>query len=171
MTPTINKAMVNDSPSSPSQSGSSPKKSPPVWFTIKEAAEYLGVKEPTIYRWMREGLITYRKVGDSTRFWQEDLDAVMRVYPTPEDASKVQEFCPVCHHNELVSGRVQSSGLNHFYPEKTKFWTFRSSNIPTLARMCARCGAITWFGDTARLNALRKENPSDHSENSTPSTE
>ena len=48
----------------------------PPWFSIKEAAEYLDIGEPTIYRWMREGQITYRKVGDSTRFWQEDLDAV-----------------------------------------------------------------------------------------------
>ena len=55
---------------------SAPKK----WFSIKEAAEYLDVGEPTLYRWMRENKITYRKVGDSTRFWQEDLDAVMEVF-------------------------------------------------------------------------------------------
>ncbi len=159
-----------NNPSHPSQGGSSLKKRP-VWFSIKEAAEYLGVKEPTIYRWMREGLITYRKVGDSTRFWQEDLDAVMRVYPTPEDASKVQEFCPVCHNNELVEGRVQSTGTNHFYPEKTKFWTFRSSNIPTRARLCARCGAITWFGDTAKLNALKLAEPTENREDAKSSDE
>jgi len=132
------------------------------WFSIRAAAEYLDVGEQTIYRWMREGLITYRKVGDSTRFWQEDLDAVMRVYPTPEDASKVQEFCPVCHHNELVPGRVQSTGATHFYPEKTKFWTFQGSHVPTRARMCARCGAITWFGDIAKLSALKKETLSEN---------
>src|SRR5262245_32333444 len=40
------------------------------WYSIREAAEYLDVGEPTIYRWMREGKITFRKVGDSTRFWQ-----------------------------------------------------------------------------------------------------
>ena len=32
------------------------------WYSIKEAAEYLDVGEPTLFRWMREGKITYRKV-------------------------------------------------------------------------------------------------------------
>ena len=49
------------------------------WYSIREAAEYLDVGEPTLYRWMREGKMTFRKVGDSTRFWQEDLDSVMQV--------------------------------------------------------------------------------------------
>ena len=38
------------------------------WYSIGEAAEYLDVGEPTLYRWMRDGKITFRKVGDSTRF-------------------------------------------------------------------------------------------------------
>ena len=52
----------------------------PDWFTIKEAADYLQIGEPTLYRWMRDGKITFRKVGDSTRFLQEDLDAVVVVH-------------------------------------------------------------------------------------------
>ena len=68
------------------------------WYSIKEAAEYLDVGEPTLYRWMREGKITYRKVGDSTRFWQEDLDSVMEVFHSARDADKAREVCPVCHH-------------------------------------------------------------------------
>jgi excisionase family DNA binding protein len=50
----------------------------PTWYTIREAAEYLSVGEQTIYRWMREGKLTYRKIGDSTRFLRRDLDGMIR---------------------------------------------------------------------------------------------
>ena len=83
------------------------------WYSIREAAEYLDVGEPTLYRWMREGKITFRKVGDSTRFWQEDLDSVMQVSYSARDLDKAREVCPVCHHDELVEGKVprRRSGL------------------------------------------------------------
>jgi len=130
---------------------------PKKWFSIKEAAEYLDVGEPTLYRWMRENKITYRKVGDSTRFWQEDLDAVMEVFHSSKDLDKAREVCPVCKHDELVEGKVRTTGLNYFTPHKTKFWTLKDSFVQTSARMCARCGAITWFGDVEKLNSLQKK--------------
>jgi excisionase family DNA binding protein len=129
----------------------------PRWFSMKEAAEYLDVGEPTLYRWMKEGKMTYRKVGDSTRFWQEDLDAVMEVFHSKRDAAKVKMTCPLCHHDEMVVGRVRSTGLNYFQPDKTRFLTLLASNITTQARMCARCGVILVFGDTVKLSKLRKE--------------
>ncbi len=138
---------------------SEPGSTKPRWYTIKEAAEYLGVAEPTIYRWMRDGSITYRKIGDSTRFLQEDLDRHVQVFRSAKDTETVKEFCPVCHHTELVRGSVQSTGLNYFYPEKTRFWTFRTSHIPTEAYMCTRCGALTWFGDKEKLAGLKRETP------------
>jgi excisionase family DNA binding protein len=127
------------------------------WYSIKQAAEYLDVGEPTLYRWMRDGKITFRKVGDSTRFWQEDLDAVMQIFHSAKDLDKAREVCPICRHDELLEGRVRSTGLNYFRPDKTKFWTLTDSFIGTKAKMCARCGAIVWFGDTAKLKALRIE--------------
>jgi len=134
------------------------------WFSIKEAAEYLDVGEPTLYRWMRANKITYRKVGDSTRFWQEDLDAVMEVFHSTRDLDKAREVCPVCHHDELVEGRVRTTGLNYFAPRKTRFWTLKDSFIPTSARMCGRCGAIIWFGDLAKLASLQDRAESESSE-------
>jgi excisionase family DNA binding protein len=140
----------------------------PGWYTIKEAAEYLGVTEPTIYRWMRDNLITYRKIGDSTRFLQEDLDRYVQVFRSAKDSESVQGFCPVCHHTELIRGRVQSTGLNYFYPDKTRFWTFKTSHIETQARMCTRCGAVTWFGDKTKLTGIKKESSSLTSEDLPP---
>jgi excisionase family DNA binding protein len=125
------------------------------WYSIREAAEYLDVGEPTLYRWMRENKITYRKVGDSTRFWQEDLDAVMQVFHRTQDVDKARDVCPVCGHSELVEGTARTTGLVCFTPKKTKFWTLKDSYIKTTAHMCPRCGAIIWFGDRAKLADLR----------------
>jgi len=129
------------------------------WYSIREAADYLDVGEPTIYRWMREGKITYRKVGDSTRFWQEDLDSVMEVFHSEKDVDKAREVCPVCRHTELVEGKVRGAGLVYFVPKKTKFWTLKDSFVETRALMCTRCGSVSWFGDTAKLATLRAQLP------------
>ena len=125
------------------------------WYSIPEAAEYLDVGEQTLYRWMREGKITFRKVGDSTRFWQEDLNSVMQVSYSTKDLDKARDVCPVCRHTELVEGAIQGTGLVYFVPRKTKFWTLKSSFVGTTGRMCTRCGAIAWYGDTAKLAKLR----------------
>ena len=125
------------------------------WFSVKEAADYLDVGEPTLYRWIKDGKITYRKVGDSTRFLQEDLDAMVEVFHRTKDADKAVEQCAICRSPDLVEGMVQSTGLNHFRPAKMKFWTLKDGNVETKVRMCARCGAIVWYGDVAKLAAVR----------------
>ena len=129
------------------------------WFSIQEAADYLDVGEPTLYRWMRDGKITFRKVGDSTRFWQEDLDSVMQVFHSERDSAQVREVCPLCKHNELVEGTARSTGVVHFMPRKTKFWTLKPSAVSVVGKMCSRCGFIAWFGDTQELLALRADKP------------
>src|SRR2546421_3296014 len=129
----------------------------PRWYSIKEAADHLDVGEPTLYRWMRDGRITYRKVGDSTRFLKEDLDAMMEVYHSAKEVGKVKEVCPLCHNGELLEGHVQSTGRNYFRLKDAKFWTLKEGNIATHARMCSHCGAILWFGDLAKVSSLRKE--------------
>ena len=129
--------------------------SKPRWLSIKDAAEYLDVGEQTLYRWMREGKITHRKIGDSIRFLQEDLDAVVHVFPSEKDAAQVRQFCPYCHHAEVIEGVVQSTGRVVFRPNKTRFWTFLEANVDVQARMCPRCGGIFLQGDTTRLERLR----------------
>src|SRR6266849_8037674 len=141
------------------------------WYSIRDAAEYLDVGEPTLYRWMREGKITYRKVGDSTRFWQEDLDSVMQVYHSEKDLDKAREVCPVCRHTELVEGKVRGAGLVYFVPKKTKFWTIKDSFVDTATWMCTRCGALSWYGDTAKLAKLRLQAPQNDKGSGTPDPE
>lgn len=136
-------------------SAESNNKSKRKWYSIKEAAGYLSVGEPTIYRWMRDGRITFRKVGDSTRFLQEDLDSMVEVHPSERDVGRVTRFCPACHHDELVEGVVQGTGLNYFRPAKTGFWSFATANVKTTAWMCPRCGVITWIGDVSKLSRVK----------------
>jgi excisionase family DNA binding protein len=129
----------------------------PKWYSIKEAAKYLSIGEPTLYRWMRDGKITYRKIGDSTRFLQEDLDAFVQVFPSQKDLEKVREICPICHHDELVEGQFRTTGLNYFVPKNTKFWSLKDGYIKSAAKMCARCGGIILFSDVNKLERLKKD--------------
>ncbi len=128
------------------------------WYTIKEAAKYLSIGEPTLYRWMRDGKITFRKIGDSTRFLREDLDSFVQVFPSDKDLEKVKEICPVCHGTEVIQGLFRTTGLNYFKPVKSKFWSMKDSNIKTHAVMCLQCGAITHFGDVKKMNSLMTRN-------------
>jgi len=129
----------------------------PKWFTIKEAAAYLNIGEQTLYRWMRDNRITFRKVGDSTRFLREDLDAMIDVHFSDKDMDRARQVCPACHHRGLVDGAVQSTGNIHFRPKKSKFWTWRDGNVAVQSRMCPRCGSIVSFGDVQQLKSLQVE--------------
>ena len=127
----------------------------PEWFTIKAAAEYLSIREPTLYGWMRDNKITVRKVGDSTRFLQEDLDSCIQVIPSKKDTKKLTKICSSCHSDQIVKGNLRSTGKNYFTPNKSKFWVLKDSNITTDAYMCSHCGAISLFGDTSKLESLK----------------
>ena len=42
---------------------------------MKDAAEYLGIKEQTLYQWCSEKKIPYYKIGSKTFFEADELDA------------------------------------------------------------------------------------------------
>ncbi len=133
-----------------------PADNTPRWFTIKEAANYLSIGEPTLYRWMRDGKITYRKIGDSTRFLQSDLEEVVKVVRRHSSVIEQTGTCPACGSSDLEDGIFRSTGLNYFQPGKTKFFTMRDSSVRAKAMMCGQCGAIFLYGDTAKLSAIRQ---------------
>ena len=136
-------------------SGTPPKR----WFTIRDAASYLAVSEQTIYRWMRDGSISYHKIGDSTRFLQEDLDGVVNKHVSFKEASAVVERCERCGHAELVDGRILSTGQIYFTPRKTRFFTFRTGSVGTSAKVCPRCGHVTLFADVEKLKKITIRKP------------
>ena len=131
--------------------------SPEKWFTVKEAAEYLGVSQPTIFRWMKDEVLSFYKIGGSTRFSQEGLDALIEKSTGAKEAEQVMGKCVACGNNVLVDGRLQGAGRLYFKPNKTKFWTLRESLVPTKARVCAACGYVHHYADTEKLKSLKAE--------------
>ncbi len=136
------------------------------WLSIGEAADYLGVSEPTIYRWMRDGKLSFYKVGDSTRFRRENLDMVIEKHTGAHEADYYGSRCVACGHSRLVRGRVQSTGNVYFKPAHTRFLTLHQSLVRVEARVCPRCGYVQMFTDTEQLAHLltdqdTKEEPQD----------
>ena len=127
------------------------------WFTIPEAAEYLGVSEPTIYRWMKQGMLSFYKIGGSTRFSKEGLDAVIEKTTGRKEAEAAAGRCAACGHKTLVEGRLQGTGRLYFKPERTRFWVFAESLVATRAKVCPACGYVQLHADTGKLNRLRKD--------------
>lgn len=125
------------------------------WYSIKGAAEYLAVSEPTIYRWMKEGLLSFYKVGGSTRFAQEGLDAVIEKTTGLKEAEAAAGRCAACGHGVLIDGRLQGTGRLYFKPGKTRFWVFAESMVKVRARVCAACGFIHMHADTEKLRRLK----------------
>ena len=124
------------------------------WFSVRDAADYLGVSQPTIFRWMKEGLLSFYKVGGATRFSREGLDAVIEKSTGRKEAEAASGKCAACGHGVLLAGRLQGTGLLYFKPDKTKFWTFEESLVPTRAHVCAACGYLQLHADTAKLGRL-----------------
>lgn len=124
------------------------------WYTIHDAAEYLGVSEPTIFRWMKEGTLSFYKIGGSTRYSREMLDAVIEKTTGSKEAEAAAGRCPACGHTVLIEGTFRGAGKMFFRPNRTKFWTFQEAMVPTAARVCAACGTMQLRADTERLNKL-----------------
>lgn len=127
------------------------------WLTIKEAAEYLEVSQPTIFRWMKSGLLSFYKVGGSTRFEKKGLDAVAEKRTGSREAKVARGRCASCGHDELVDGRVQGTGLLYFRPKRLKFWTFGEGMVPTHAMACTACGYVQMHLNTDKLRSLMPE--------------
>lgn len=127
------------------------------WMNVKQAADYLGVSEPTIFRWMREGAISFFKLGGSTRFKRENLDMVARKVTGKDEGEARAARCSVCGHSFRLGGEVRSTGKIYFMPEKTRFFVFSDSMVEVAARACPACGHIDMFADTDKLAKLMRE--------------
>ena len=130
---------------------------PEGWMTIKQAADYLGVSEPTIFRWMRDGAISFFKLGGATRFKRENLDMVARKVTGKGEGEAKGLHCSVCGHSFRLDGDVRSTGKVYFMPKKTKFLVFSESVVDVAARACPACGHIDMFADVDKLSKLMRE--------------
>jgi excisionase family DNA binding protein len=129
------------------------------WFTVRDAADYLGVSRPTIFRWMKEGALSFYKVGGSTRFTRGVLDAVIEKTTGRKEAEAAAGRCTACGHDGLVSGRLQGMGKLYFRPDHARFWTLRESLVGTRVRACPACGRLHLFADTGAMEKLSPSEP------------
>ena len=143
------------------------------WMTVKQAARYLGVSEPTIFRWMREGTLSFFKIGGATRFRRENLDLVARKVTGKDEGEQRAARCAVCGHGFLLPGNVRSTGKIYFTPKKTKFFVLSESMVDVEAQACPVCGHVEMFADTAKLETLmrREDTEASHGEDEKKSSE
>ncbi|MCB9783585.1 MAG: helix-turn-helix domain-containing protein [Candidatus Omnitrophica bacterium] len=136
------------------------------WYTIPEAAEYLGISQPTLFRWMKDGLLSFYKVGRSTRFSREGLDAVVEKTTGQKEAEAASGRCLACGHGILVEGRLQGNSRLYFRPDKTRFWTLHEAMVPVRAKVCTACGHVQMQVEPEKVNRLRpkEEELSDQSD-------
>ena len=126
------------------------------WLTVEQAGDYLQVSRPTIFRWMKQGLLSFYKIGGATRFSKEGLDAVVEKTTGLKEAEAAFGRCAACGHNVLVEGSLQGTGKLYFRPSKSKFWVLSESLVPLRARVCAACGYIHVHADTTKMKKLVK---------------
>lgn len=43
-------------------------------FSVKETAEYLSVNQFSLYRWLRQGVLPYIKIGGRVRIDRDDIE-------------------------------------------------------------------------------------------------
>ncbi len=127
------------------------------WYSVREAADYLGVSQPTIFRWMKDNILSFYKVGGSTRFTLESLDAVIEKTTGSKEAEASAGRCASCGHSVLVGGKMQGVGQLYFRPEKSKFWVLEEAMVGVAARVCPACGFISLYADAPKLNRLLPE--------------
>ena len=134
-----------------------PPQPPQRWYSVKQASEYLGVSQPTIFRWMKDGTLSFYKVGGGTRFSQEVLDAVIEKSTGAKEAEQVLGRCVACGHNVLVEGKLRGAGQLYFKPNKSSFWVLHEAMVPTDARVCTACGYVHHYADKEKLRQLKAE--------------
>jgi excisionase family DNA binding protein len=127
------------------------------WFSIQEACAYLTISEPTLFRWMKAGKISYFKVGNSTRFKKENLDMVAEKKVSDAEGAISTYKCAVCGNTGLVPGRIRSTGKIYFQPGKSKFFTLREALVNMEAMACTVCGHIQLRADTESLGKIIPE--------------
>lgn len=125
-----------------------------IWFSVAEACKYLAISQPTLFRWMKQGLVSFYKVGGATRFSKEGLDALVEKTTGLKEAEAAAGRCSSCGHGILVEGDMQGASKLYFRPARTRFWVMEEALVPTKARVCAACGYVHLHVDTAKLKRL-----------------
>lgn len=95
------------------------------WLTIQEASRYLKVARSTLYRWAREGKITFYRFGEQTvRVRKYELDTVAQ--PASPYRARVKRGAPVTSRSAIwklvgiAEGPVDLSTRHDHYLAESK---------------------------------------------------
>jgi excisionase family DNA binding protein len=72
---------------------------PPVFYTQKEASEYLRCSESTIKRARQRGALPFQKLGDHVKIRKEHLDALL-TEPPPEAPAPQRSWQATRHERD-----------------------------------------------------------------------
>jgi two-component system, chemotaxis family, chemotaxis protein CheY len=75
-------------------------------ITVKEVADYLKLKEQTVYLLARQNKIPSLKVGGSLRFRRSQIDAWLRSTPKEEQAIEPRQKVLIVDDEEMVRGAL-----------------------------------------------------------------
>ena len=64
--------------------------------------------------------------------------------------------CIRCGSTTFSTGWVQSTGKMYFRPDKAKFFSPRTADLPVSGRMCMKCGFLELVGDLEKAQSVVK---------------
>ena len=103
---------------------------------------------------MKQGAISFNKIGKATRFSQRNLDAIIEKTTGENEAQECAARCASCGNSELAEGQLQGIGKMYFRPARAKFWVLDEALVPTRCRVCTACGYIQIHAETTKLRRL-----------------
>jgi excisionase family DNA binding protein len=75
-------------------------------WRVEEAADFLGIRPKTLYEWVRQGRVPYRKIGFNVRFEPAELESWVAAQsrgPEPAEGSESPSAGQLAARSELGS--------------------------------------------------------------------
>ncbi len=74
-------------------------------WRVEEAAEFLGIRPKTLYEWVRQGRVPYRKIGFNVRFDPSELESWVGAQSRgPDPGEEVESRPAVSERSSLERG-------------------------------------------------------------------
>jgi predicted nucleic-acid-binding Zn-ribbon protein len=65
-----------------------------------------------------------------------------------------EKKCPSCGSTKLEPGTLRTTGVVHFRPENTKFFTLGTGDVSIQSNICMDCGVLQLIGDLTKATKL-----------------
>lgn len=121
-------------------------------WRVEEAAEFLGIRPKTLYEWVRQGRVPYRKIGFNVRFDPAELECwVGSQSRGPEPEEQTVEPSAGAPRASLESGVAASAPASEIRAEMRELMR---ETVLTLRDLEREVGAELSFTRRQQLRAL-----------------